>query len=346
MSNAALVLESKATPFSSQNRPIPTPAAKQIAVRNHALATNPVDFLMQDQGHMLKTVPTVLGSDIAGTVHSLGSQVTRFAKGDRVAGFACMIGTGDINQGAFQEYTILEEHATVKLPSTVSFAEGSTLPMSIATSGVAFFTPERLNFPRTSSTSPSTIFLVWGASASVGTAAVQFGRLLGYTVFATASPRHHAYLKKLGATQLFDYNDSAVVENVVKAAKSAGKPITTCYAAISYSEAPAQSAKVLSAFEPKAISPAKLCLTLPWPDDKTKPENIDITMSGAFLAVTQYTEMSAWLFGEFLQGALEKGTFTPSPEADIVGTGLEAVVKALEIHRKGVSGKKLVATLP
>lgn len=345
MSNTALVLESKATPFSSQTRQIPTPGPKQIVVRNHAVATNPVDYLMQDQGYMVQSFPTVLGSDIAGTVHSTGSDVTKVKNGDRVAGFACMIGTGDINQGAFQQYTILEEHATVKLPSNVSFEDGSNLPMAVATSGVALFTSERLNLSHTPLSSPSTILLVWGASSSVGTAAVQFGCLIGYTVFATASPRHHDYLKQLGATQVFDYNDSAVVNNIISAAKAAGIPIATCYAAISSGESPLQSAKVLSTFKSETASPPKLCLTLPWPEDKPEPEGIEITMTGAFLAVTQHPDLGAWLFGEFLQEALEKGTYTPSPAVEVVGDGLDAIVKALEIHRKGVSGKKLVATL-
>lgn len=344
MSNAALILEAQGSPLSHQTREIPKPGPKQLVVQNHAIATNPVDYFQQDAGYMVQSWPIILGSDIAGTVHSTGSDVSQFNKGDRVAGFACGIGTGDMNQGAFQEYSILEEHGAVKLPSKISFEEGTTLPMSVTTAGVALFTPERLNLPR-GPVSGSPILLVWGAAASVGTAAVQFGRLLGYTVFATASPRNHDYLKKLGATQVFDYNDKAVIDNIVTAAKSAGKTISVCYAAISFPDAAVLAAKTLAAFGPTASSPAKLGLTLPWPEDQQKPENVDVSMSGAFYAVTTYTDLGAWLFGSLVQKSLENGTYTPSPEVEVVGTGLDALNQALDKQRKGVSGKKLVVTL-
>ena len=56
-------------------------------------------------------------------------------------------------------------------------------------------------------------------------------------------------------------------------------------------------------------------------------------------------ETGAWLFNEWLAEALAKKTFVPSPAVEIVDGGIEAVQKALEQHKKGVSGKKLVVPL-
>ena len=51
---------------------------------------------------------------------------------------------------------------------------------------------------------------------------VQSARLLGFTVYATASAKHHDYIKSLGASRVFDYRDSNVEGAIVQAAKEEG----------------------------------------------------------------------------------------------------------------------------
>lgn len=342
MSNTALVLPSKGANLIVEKREIPLPGPHQLLIRNHAVATNPVDHMMQDMGYMVKKYPTVLGSDIAGTVESVGPDVTKFKKGDRVAGFACMIGTGDINQGAFQEYSILQDNGATKLPTKTSFEEGAILPMAVATSGMGIFI--RLGLPWKPASQQGN-FLVWGAGSSVGSVAVQFARILGFTVFATASPQHHEYIKKLGAAQVFDYKDPNVVQDIIDAANS---PIEYCFAAISSGGAAVAAARVVSA-SASENKKTKLCVTLPlefcWPKEEPKPENVEISLTGASLAVTKEKEFGAWLFGEFVAEKLESGDFVPSPAIETVTGGLEAIPRALAKHKNGVSGKKLVVPL-
>lgn len=64
---------------------MPQPGADEIVVKNQAIAINPVDWKMQD-GFYLDQVnlPFIVGTDIAGEVHQVGSAVTKFKKGDRV----------------------------------------------------------------------------------------------------------------------------------------------------------------------------------------------------------------------------------------------------------------------
>jgi len=54
--------------------------------------------------------------------------------------------------------------------------------------------------------------------ASVGQYAIQIAALYGFNIITTCSPRNFDLVKKLGATHVFDYNDSSVVDNIKKAA--------------------------------------------------------------------------------------------------------------------------------
>jgi NADPH:quinone reductase-like Zn-dependent oxidoreductase len=89
--------------------------------------------------------------------------------------------------------------------------------------------------------------LIWGASSSVGTSTLQLANNLGFKVFATASPAHHKTLKSLGAFEVFDYHDSAVVQRIVAAAKSTGTPITLGFDAVGEGKSYKQAAYVLGA---------------------------------------------------------------------------------------------------
>ena len=170
MSNQAALLKEVNTPLTIVERPIPTPGRDDILVKNAALATNPVDWKMQENGMLIESYPIVLGSDISGTVEATGAGVEHFKKGDRVAGLANILISKDSDNGAFQQYTLLKACAAVKLPNSVSFEEGSILPMSVATAGAGFF--GSLDIPRPPAKQNGG-FLVWGASSSVGCAVVR-----------------------------------------------------------------------------------------------------------------------------------------------------------------------------
>lgn len=318
-------------------REIPSPKPHQVLVHNHALAVNPVDWKIQDIGFFVNKYPTVLGSDISGTIEAVGEGVTHFKKGDSVTGFAGVIANSDIDQGAFQEYTLLYDHATTKLPEAMSFEEGSILPMSVATAGVGIF--QCLDIPRPSGKKQKGGFLVWGSSSSVGTAVVQIASSLGFTVFVVSSPQHHDYAKKLGAKAAFNYKDSKVVDNIISAIKSENTGLDYVYDTISGNGSSIQAARVL-----EALGGGKLVVTLPWPGDAEKPANITVSATSAFKVVLD-KEFGAWLFNEWLENALADKSYVPTPAIEKVEGGIEAVQKALDMHKAGVSGKKLVLSL-
>jgi NADPH:quinone reductase-like Zn-dependent oxidoreductase len=112
--------------------PYPRPGADQIVVRNHAVAVNPLEWIIQVEGTLTYgwlNYPTVLGSDVAGEVVEVGSAVTRFRAGDRVLGHA--VGTDkDSNsaaEGGFQQYTVVLERLAAPIPDTLSFTDAAVL---------------------------------------------------------------------------------------------------------------------------------------------------------------------------------------------------------------------------
>ena len=209
MTNQAAVLKEEKARVTVEEQPLPKPGPSEVVIKNHALATNPVDWKMQKTGRFIQQYPAILGSDISGEVDAVGSDVKHFQKGDRVTGFADGLLTKDQRNGGFQKYSAVKECAVAKIPDSMSFEEGAILPMSVATSGVGIFLSMGIPRPPTKQQGG---FLVWGASSSVGTAAVQIAVSLGYTVFGVCSPRHSDMVKKLGAHETFDYNSPSVVK--------------------------------------------------------------------------------------------------------------------------------------
>lgn len=218
----------------------------------------------------------------------------------------------------------------------MSFEEGAILPMSVATAGVGMFLA--MDIPRPPATHDGG-FIVWGASSSVGTAAVQIAVSLGYTVYAVCSPRHADYVKKLGAHDTFDYNDSSIVKNIVQSLKASNQQIILGFDAISDNGSAIQCAEII-----KSFSGGKLCLTLPYPQDAEKPDDVEIVSTYA-ARVAGENFLGTWLFNEWLEKALADKTYFPSPQIERVQGGIGSVQKALDLHKKGLSGKKLVLTL-
>ena len=94
----------------------------------------------------------------------------------------------------------------------------------------------------------------------------------------------------------------------------------------------------------EAFGGGKLCLTIPYPDDARKPAGVEISSTVAS-KICMDKQFGHWLFNDWLAKSLEDKTFVPSPAIEKVDGGIESVQKALDIHAKGLSGKKLVIPL-
>lgn len=96
---------------SIKDSPIPTPNEYQLVIRVVATGLNPKDW------KYLNDKPSNQGEDVAGYVHAVGSKVTEFHVGDRVAAFHQM----QASHGGFAEYSLVCDHTTFHLPKETSF---------------------------------------------------------------------------------------------------------------------------------------------------------------------------------------------------------------------------------
>lgn len=335
----AAILHSAGSPLSLEQRPTPTPSPSEVLIAVKSVALNPVDVAQQASGFHISRFPTVLGSDVAGTVLLAGasssSSSSALAPGTRVAAFASAFYTqGDPDRGALQARVCVPAAAVAPLPAHVGFDVGALLPMAVQTAWAGIHAT--LGVPREGPAERNQALLVWGAASSVGTAAVQVARVMGFAVYATASPKHHGYLKGLGATRVFDYRDGGVMGDVVDAVKGDGVVLKMAYDAYGGLQ---QCQEVLSKLNPGGG--AKLASAPPLPQPTPQTEGVETKFVLPPDGEEERMDFYRYVFGTWLKEKLETKEFVPSPSVKVVG-GLEDAQAGLDELKGGVSGTKLV----
>jgi hypothetical protein len=203
--------------------------------------------------------------------------------------------------------------------------------------------------------------LVWGGSTSVGSNAIQLAVAAGYEVVSTASPRNYDYLRKLGASQVFDYNSKTVVAEIVAALK--GKTIAGAIAIGTGSAGPCFDV-VHACKGDKFVATASAAVSLealPERGGLTPAIMVKFVSSGIAMAIKARTrgirtkfifgdsladnEVGPMIYVDFLPTALAVGAYVAAPEPLVVGHGLEFIQPAFDAQRKGVSARKIVVTL-
>lgn len=341
------------------DRPVPSPSVGEVLIQNHAIAVNPFDWKRQARNYKISSFPVVLGSgkypasgsltcidivyhaDISGVVVATGPDVTKFKIGDRVIGWASGFISQNNDHGAFQGYTVVPESVTSKLPDNVSLEEGVVLPTGVASAVVTLFHCLGQKIPLGSNecdNAKEPALLIWGGASTVGTMTIQFARTIGITVYTTASPTHHEYLKSLGASYVFDYRSDTVVEDILNTAKKTGKPILFALDAISEGGTFEPCVEILK----RSLGEGRKKLIVTLPQDKEVPGRIDVEFLPAFVLWNEREDLSTWVFHNFLPVALESRFIVPSPKARVIDGGLGSLQAAMDMLQKGVSCEKIL----
>lgn len=114
-----------------------------------------------------------------------------------------------------QEYVVQPRSVLAKVPESTGLKEAATLPDSFVTAYYSLF--DQLGLPSSSPAPPiiDAPILIYGASSTSGSYAIQLLSLAGYkNIIGIASKRNHEYIQSLGANHTFDYNSPTLAQEV------------------------------------------------------------------------------------------------------------------------------------
>jgi NADPH:quinone reductase-like Zn-dependent oxidoreductase len=173
----------------------PVPNHNQLLVRVRAASLNPLDltirgpWLIRPILGMRKPKDPRLGVDYAGTVETVGKNVTQFKPGDEVFGG---------KNGALAEYVCcLADRGVVLKPANVTFEQAAAVPVAAITALQGLRDKGKIQAGQK--------VLINGASGGVGTFAVQIAKSFGTEVTGVCSTRNVDLVRSIGANHVIDY---------------------------------------------------------------------------------------------------------------------------------------------
>lgn len=183
----------------------PTPKKNEVLIKVHATTVNRTDcglrgaeiFITRLFTGLLRPKQKILGMELAGEVVAIGAEVTAFKVGDSVFGMS--------GSGAHADFVCLEESAALAIkPAGMIFEEAAAV-CDGAILALAGLHHADLRLGRG--------ILVYGASGSIGTAAVQLARYFDADVTAVCNSKNLELVRSLGADHVIDYMQEDFTRN-------------------------------------------------------------------------------------------------------------------------------------
>jgi NADPH2:quinone reductase len=194
---------------------LPPPAPGQVQIRHAAMGVNFVDVYLRTGLYKAPQFPLPLGKEAAGTVTAIGSDVTDFVVGDRVAYAG--------SDGAYSIERNIETRHLVKVPDGIALETAAAMMLK-------GMTAEYL-LSRTFKVGPGTALLFHAAAGGVGLIAGQWAKSLGATVIGTAGSSDKVKLAlEHGYDHVIDYGREDFVARVREI--TGGKGVDVVYDSI------------------------------------------------------------------------------------------------------------------
>jgi NADPH2:quinone reductase len=180
--------------FELRDVAVPPVGPRQVRVRVHATAVNPLDFQIR-RGDYADHVPlpAIIGHDISGVIEETGSHVTEFRPGDAVYYTPQIFG----GPGSYAEQHVADVDLVGRKPENLSHLEAASLTLAGGTVWEALVTRAQLTVGET--------ILIHGGSGGVGTIAIQVAKAIGARVITTARAADHEFVRSLGADAAIDF---------------------------------------------------------------------------------------------------------------------------------------------
>lgn len=253
--------------------------------------------------------------------------------GDRVWAFT---GLGLPASGTLAEYCLVPDDMLGTVPDGMSSDEACTLGVGSLTAALGLW--KHLGLKNEPGAAPDNeAVLVYGASSSVGSYAVQLAAIAGYHVVAVASKKHHEWLLSLGAAQAVDYHDNDWVDQIAGGNQNknfvctydaiGGASLVKCFEAMSKSGA--QQARAATVIPNKAMLVDAL---------KDKVDVIFCINLGTAYLDAQRPHIAS--FVQKLSHWLAAGTLKPN-RVRLLGGLTTAIQGYQDMQAKKVSGEKL-----
>jgi NADPH:quinone reductase-like Zn-dependent oxidoreductase len=197
--------------FELRTVPVPKVAPRQVRVRVHATAVNPLDVQIR-RGDYADSVPlpAITGHDISGVVEEIGSDVTEFDAGDEVYYTPKIFG----GAGSYAEQHVADVDLVGRKPENVSHLEAASLTLVGGTVWESLVTRAQLTVGET--------ILIHGGAGGVGSIAIQLAKAIGAQVITTAKARDHEFVRGLGADAAIDFTTTDYVDAVSELTRGRG----------------------------------------------------------------------------------------------------------------------------